>query len=216
MKKERTFDKVWNAESLLASYLYFADKDGYIQNLESSQDSSYKIRQQRFIAALRAYGRDEKSFYKPKESYRFKDDCFRYFISQNCSEEKINEIRKIVKENLHNDFELLQIDKKDFLSHSMNQGVAFMLLFRYEKAICDLMSVWSGVIETSLPIGMLMRATINIERKQLSPIQYFVNKILLLLMGDDFDKSFTEKELFQYGYPDVTDDEIYQIELDEF
>ena len=33
-------------------------------------------------------------------------------------------------------------------------------------------------------------------------------------MGDDYDKSFTEKELFQFGYPDVTDDELYEMEMD--
>ena len=33
-------------------------------------------------------------------------------------------------------------------------------------------------------------------------------------MGDDYDKSFTEKELFAFGYPDVTDDEIYQMDMD--
>ena len=38
--------------------------------------------------------------------------------------------------------------------------------------------------------------------------------MLLLLMGDDFDKTFTEEELFEYGYPDVTDKELYEMNMD--
>ena len=38
--------------------------------------------------------------------------------------------------------------------------------------------------------------------------------MLILLMSDDNDKTFTEKELFAFGYPDVTDKELYDLELE--
>jgi hypothetical protein len=40
--------------------------------------------------------------------------------------------------------------------------------------------------------------------------------MLVLLMGDDFDRSFTEEELLPFGYPDVTDDELENMILDNF
>ena len=45
---------------------------------------------------------------------------------------------------------------------------------------------------------------------------YALDRMLVLLMGDDFDKSFTEEELLPFGYPDVTDDELENMTLDNF
>ena len=40
--------------------------------------------------------------------------------------------------------------------------------------------------------------------------------MLILLMGDDYDQSFSEKELLKHGYPNVTDDEIQDMEIETF
>ena len=39
---------------------------------------------------------------------------------------------------------------------------------------------------------------------------------LSILMGDDYDKSFTEAELLPFGYPDVTDRELQDMILDNW
>ena len=52
-------------------------------------------------------------------------------------------------------------------------------------------------------------------QKQIRPVCDVIDRMLILLLGDDFDKTFVEVELFQYGYPDVTDEELYQMELEE-
>ena len=52
-------------------------------------------------------------------------------------------------------------------------------------------------------------------QKQIRPVCNTIDRMLILLLGDDFDKTFTEEELFQYDYPDVTDEELYQMELKE-
>jgi hypothetical protein len=41
-----------------------------------------------------------------------------------------------------------------------------------------------------------------------------MDRMLVLLMGDDYDKSFTEMELLSFGYPDVTDEELEDMILD--
>ena len=40
--------------------------------------------------------------------------------------------------------------------------------------------------------------------------------MLVLLMDDDFDRSFTEEELLPFGYPDVTDEELENLIMDDF
>ena len=40
--------------------------------------------------------------------------------------------------------------------------------------------------------------------------------MLVLLMGDDYGKSFSEEELLPFGYPDVTDEELENMILDNF
>ena len=44
----------------------------------------------------------------------------------------------------------------------------------------------------------------------------FTQKITIMKLTYKLsDKTFTEKELLSYGYPDVTDDELYQMSLKE-
>lgn len=74
--------------------------------------------------------------------------------------------------------------------------------------------MWSGLLECNKTIGMFYYATTSLCNKYINPIDHIICRMLLLLMGDDYDKSFTEKELFAFGYPDVTDDEIYQMDMD--
>jgi hypothetical protein len=32
-------------------------------------------------------------------------------------------------------------------------------------------------------------------------------------MGDDYDKTFSDEELYEYGYPKISDEELYQMEV---
>jgi hypothetical protein len=43
-----------------------------------------------------------------------------------------------------------------------------------------------------------------------------VDRMLILLMGDDYDKTFTEEELYEYGYPKISDEELYKMEVEEW
>jgi hypothetical protein len=82
----------------------------------------------------------------------------------------------------------------------------------YRMELLKLERIWSGVLECNMPIGIAINATTFLYRNHITPACKIIDRILVLLMGDDFDKTFTEEELFQYGYPDVTDEELYQME----
>ena len=74
---------------------------------------------------------------------------------------------------------------------------------------------WSGVLECCKSMGIIIQATTFMFQKQIRPVCNTIDRMLILLLGDDFEKTFTEEELFQYDYPDVTDEELYQMELKE-
>ena len=43
-------------------------------------------------------------------------------------------------------------------------------------------------------------------RTQLKTISDIIDRMLVLLMGDDYDRSFSEEKLLPFDYPNVTDD----------
>ena len=56
MAKERKFDGVWEAERHLRNNLYYTNEEGYLIDMNSYEESPYKIRQRRFLAAMKDYG----------------------------------------------------------------------------------------------------------------------------------------------------------------
>ena len=56
----------------------------------------------------------------------------------------------------------------------------------------------------------------KMETQELLYNNWYNHIVLVLLMGDDYDKSFTEAGLLSYGYPDVTDRELEDMILDNW
>ena len=53
------------------------------------------------------------------------------------------------------------------------------------------------------------------RNEKIESVNETLDKLLLLLLGDDFDKTFTEKELLEdFDYPNVTDEELHEMELE--
>ena len=53
------------------------------------------------------------------------------------------------------------------------------------------------------------------DKENLKETNDTLDKLLLLLLGDNYDGTITERELFEnYGYPDVTDAELPKMEVD--
>ena len=58
--------------------------------------------------------------------------------------------------------------------------------------------------------------TQGLNSEFLWPLCKIVDKMIILLMGDDYDKTFIEEELYEYGYPKISDEEIYKMEVEEW
>ena len=208
MEKVRKFGGIWNAERILRNILCYANEKGFI----SFEDNKQDIRRQRFYAAFRAYGKIEESMIEDSlfGNSRVIDPFL--WLSKTRSEKKMEELRRLLKDNLSYRTIKMKVDSPDFLERNYEIVCIFQTFLNYRMELLKLERIWSGVLECNMPIGIAINATTFLYRNHITPACKIIDRILVLLMGDDFDKTFTEEELFQYGYPDVTDEELYQIE----
>lgn len=222
MNEEKSRKDVWNAERILYGYIYDSDDDGFLPNIDEYNNSSYKIGVQRFYAALRAYGRDPEWFYKSNSIYPWSSNSTnvcRCLLSLTRSDEKMKEFRELVKKHLsrtpRSKFIAQVVDSPDYLKSDMDVYLVFSKLMDYRRRLNAIDDVWSGMMECSRTIGSIFEVTRDMAKTYLWPMCQILDRMLILLMGDDYDNTFTTEELRQFGYPDVTDDELHRISMEE-
>lgn len=201
---ERQLNGIWNAERLLQGFLYFSDDRGRIRDLNLSEDSPYGIEVRRFAAALKAYGKEE-CLYVGNE----------HLISNACSDDKMEELYLLLKQNLHDKYST-DLAKPDILKGIRERKNLFETLFRYRKSLYGVENTWAGVMECSHTVAIGIKTTDNLYQAHIKAASDVLDRMLVLLMGDDYDKSFTEAELLPFGYPDVTDRELEDMILDNW
>jgi hypothetical protein len=72
------------------------------------------------------------------------------------------------------------------------------------------------MMECSSTIALVYKVTTNLTQTQLKAISKFFDRMLVLLMGDDYDRSIPVDELLCFGYPNVTDEELQDMILDNW
>ena len=205
MSEERQLNGVWDANRVLQEYLHFADKCGRIKKIDMADNSPYGIKLRRFATAMKAYGRDVENF-----------DVFEGIVSNSCSSDKLDEFRQLLKPLLENDYLKEEINDARFIRGSRDIYYLFEALFEYRKSLYEVENVWSGLMECPMSVSIVVSATKDLYAKHIKGISETIDKMLVLLMGDDFDRSFTEEELLPFGYPDVTDEELENMILDNY
>ena len=201
---ERRLNGIWNAERLLLNLLRFSDDRGKIMSLNLSDDSPYGIKMHRFAAAMKAYGRNECLCQR-----------IEYVISKTCSEDKINELCQLLSQNLPDKYSTV-FAKPDNLKGLRERRDLFEALFQYRKSLYKVEDIWSGMMECSQTVALAYKVTTNLNQTQLKTISDIIDRMLVLFMGDDYDKSFSEEKLLPFGYPNVTDEELEDMILDNW
>ena len=205
MPEERKLNGVWDANRILQEYLHFVDKRGRVKKIDISDNSPYGIKLRRFAAAMKAYGKNVEDF-----------DVFEGIVSNSCSPEKLDEFRQLLKPLLDNDYLKEEINDARFIRGSRDIHYLFEALLKYRKCLYEVENVWSGLMECPMSVSMVYYATQGLYTKHIKGVSDTIDQMLVLLMGDDFDRTFTEEELLPFGYPDVTDDELENMILDNF
>ena len=202
---ERKLNGIWNVERILKEYLSLADNSGHIRNIDLSDDSPRGIKVRKFVAAMKAYGKDINNYNE-----------FEDIVSNSCSPEKIEEFRRLLKENLDDDFQKERVDNPRFIRGNWDIPDLFEALFEYRKRLYAVENAWSGYLECPMSVAMVAKVTNSLYQKHIKAVSDIIDRMLVLLMGDDYDKSFTEAELLPFGYPDVTDRELEDMILDNW
>lgn len=201
---ERKLNGIWNAARILQGLLRFTDDRGRIRDMNMSEDSPYGIKVRRFAATMKAYGKEE-CLYVGNE----------HLISDTCSDEKIKELCLLLKQNLHDEYSTA-LARPAILKGIQERMDLFETLFCYRKNLYKVENTWSGVMECSHTVAIGIKATDRIYQEHIKAASDVLDRMLVLLMGDDYDKSFTEAELLPFGYPDVTDEELEDMILDNW
>ena len=202
--EERKLDGIWNAARLLKELLCYADESGIIRDMETSDDSPYGIKVRRFVAAMKAYGKEDAL-----------NNGIEHIISASCSEDKMNELWQLLRSNLGDRY-FAVFAYADFLDRACERKHLFEALFRYRKSLYRVENLWAGMIECSRTIALAYRLTSNLNQTQIKAVSDVIDRMLVLLMGDDYDKTFSEDELLPFGYPYVTDKELEDMIFDNW
>ena len=195
--RNRVLSGIWNAERFLREYLALADESGNIRSVSLVDDSPHNIKVRRLVAAMKAYGKEE-----------VLNGGIEYLVSETCSDEKIKEFCRLLEQNQQDEYSKHLAKTPELFSDSFDRGDLFEIFYRYRKSHYKTEHIWSGVLECSRTIALAIKATNNLYQKHIKEVSDTIDRMLVLLMGDDFDRSFTEEELLPFGYPDVTDDEL--------
>ena len=203
--KERKFDGIWNAERVMSDCILYADEFGKLPEIEQWEiDSPDKVRVLRLIAVLKAYARDT-----------YFSDIFCNMMVETCKQEKMDEFCILLKRHLISMHAKRILERSNtFIEDESDRYMIFRMLFRYRKRLLAVERVGAGLLECCSAVYLVYEATNNLTRQNVTPIAEQIDMMLLLLLGENFDRSFTEEELLPYGYPDVTDEELHQMELD--
>lgn len=109
----------------------------------------------------------------------------------------------MLKPLLENDYHKKLINDARFIRGSRDIHYMFEALFKYRKCLYEVENVWSGLMECPMSVSMVYNATKTLYTKHIKGISETIDRMLVLLMDDDFDRSFTEEELLPFGYPDI-------------
>lgn len=204
------FNKQWDALRLLHDYMELAIQSGNTGSwdCENASMSPYKVRYLRIMSVLDAY---KFVGYCPDFLLGFKQGVF---ISASCSEAKILEIYSLLEKIIPLEL-ACGIDVSFMLSCQQQRKSLFIKLMEFRLEIEKLAHHWNGVLEAMGGYHLALKITQNLYKDRIVDVSNVLDRILILLLGDDFDTVFTEKELIEkYDYPTITDSELYKMDLD--
>ena len=205
VKRKRKLKGVWDAERILNEYIRRTDEKGYIGKINKMDNSPHGIEMRRLAAAMKAYGKDIEE--DPSFELLY---CNTRFDKRSL--DKYNDFRQLLKIFLLNPFEKIRLDGI-IIENSHDIEGFFVPLFKYRKALYKLSDINAGVISLCGEKDYLIEvATRYIYRNHLEKITHIIDDMLVSLMANDFDRSFTEEELLAFGYPDVSDKELEDLD----
>ena len=210
-ERKNLFTGIWDAKRLLHELLRITQsvKRWKIELYKTdSEQTPYKINCKRVISAINAF----KSHKEIGVDWGYIP--FEMLIPEGYSEMKMSELTSMIVDFLPKYSERIEIAFNQDREYTSRMQL-FSFLFRYRFAIYKLATHWDNVLETDIAGGIAIDITRKLHNEKIESVNETLDKLLLLLLGDDFDKTFIEKELLEdFDYPNVTDEELHEMDLD--
>lgn len=209
-KRKEQFTGIWDARRLLHELLRITQsvKGWKIELCKTdSEQTPYKVRYERALSVINAF-----------MGYKVIDIDRDYIpldilIPENYSEMKISELTSLIVDFLPKYSEKIKIAFSQDEEYT-NRMRLFSFLFRYRLETYKLATHWDGVLETDIAGEIAIDITRKLYDEKIESVNETLDKLLLLLLGNGFDKFFTERELLEeYDYPNITDEELHEMEL---
>lgn len=131
-------------------------------------------------------------------------------IDENCSEEKLKEIEAITGCTFEED----PFDP-DENSYKLRQAM-FESLLIYRLQLESIHHAYDGIFECSQGFSYGFTHAHNVNKEIMHLVKDKVDRVIFLLLGDKYDKTFTVSELKEmHGYPAISDQELQKAIFDD-
>lgn len=207
------FQELWDGKKLIENICCYKamlpDNDReyfYFDDDEPNDDErpSKRITRQRIKAVLSAYGQLVMDL----------SSSLSYIVSEDVDEEKVAELEALLKEEFTQEL-LPYYDIQEIIQEQYKQGGIFKMLMEYRVSLLKMKNHWAGVMECNDAGCVAITVTKNMFHHSFKDMDEKLVRMMVLLLGDDYDRTFTEMELIQnYGYPTVTDKEMQAMDID--
>lgn len=92
----------------------------------------------------------------------------------------------------------------------------FVSLLIYRLQLESIHDAYNGVYEYGKDFAYGMTYAQNVNKEIMQLVKEKVDRLIFLLLGDKYDKTFTVSELKEkYGYPSLSDQELQQVIFDD-
>lgn len=222
-------DNIWDKQRVIEAYLDICDKNGNLPIIQKKDYPSWEIRKKRLKAVFLSQNIKYETLTTPfsvsKLNYELTetdedmfetlvDDCggYLHLISYSISDELFDELKTVLQDYMP----IVNYLKLDLRSYPIRCAI-FNELFEYRMSVKELINFGSGYLCCPPTTSFANRVIGNVNNSYFQTGADYVDKILKLLMGDIFVQPITVDELIQnYGYPNVTDDELQDIDIENF
>ena len=204
--------KNWNAQRLLATLLELSD---YEKPWDNELTRIMYARIQSVLNAFIANRCNAEKF--DADDTIFRRFCDGEYVDDSCSADKIAQLYTLTgitpySQELQAQSPFVMLTNLD---REYDRRTLFKMIMTYrlkmEKPLCT----WAGLIEASGPYYAGYMVTKRLADDKIKECARQLDEILILLLGDTFDKTFTEDELLaDYGYPAMTDEQLQELKAE--
>lgn len=175
-----------------------------------------QIRLQRVASAICAFMNWQYKKGKTLEIINSVFDCYEnkdVLEKSKISEQKLSYLKKILCDSSAESWKTEHLLKKFNIDCDREQMMR--MLVRYRISAENLLSTFTGVIEARVGGYIGIQAVRDIYNPVLLECNRKIDEMIVILLGDCFENSFSERELIEiYNYPTMTDRELLDWEID--